>query len=311
MNDETKYWVLLNSVSGVGPKTFRALVEHFGNPKAVLEAQTKELEARPRITSQMVEVMKNGIKSIAQVEENLLALQDEGVEVLTLADHEYPENLKLASDAPPVLYLRGRILPVDRRAVAVVGSREASREALDFARMLAAALVEAGVTVVSGLAPGIDGAAHAGALEAAGRTIAVLGSGIRVVFPPEHAEMALSIAETGAVVSELEPNTRASGPNLMARDRIISGLSLGVVVVQAGQDSGSMDTAQRAQKQNRPVFAVDWPGNAAETAGNRALLRGGAHPLAVESLVKVDSLLARLSAHEPKQSSDKKQLQLF
>jgi len=255
--------------------------------------------------------MQDGLQNMELLEERLYALEEEGVDVLTLANEAYPANLRAIDNAPAILYMRGRVQSCDREAVAIVGSRDAMPEATNFAHALAGALVEAGVTVVSGLALGIDGAAHAGALEAGGRTIGVLGSGIRVIFPREHGEMALQMVESGAVLSELVPNAQPSGANLMARDRIVSGLSRGVVVVQAAQKSGTMDTARRAQKQGRPIFAVDWPGNDDWTAGNRALLRGEAHALDPEASTDIDSLLSQLVDPEEQGPELKKQMRLF
>jgi len=310
MHPETKYWVLLSSITGIGPKTFRKLRDEFGGPRAVLEAEREQLAGIPRVKPEAIDEMKQGLENLAGIEERLLVLEGEGVGILTLSDETYPPALRAVPDAPPVLYVRGEVLPDDGNAVAVVGSRAASEAALGFARELAAALVREGITVVSGLATGIDGAAHAGALEAGGRTLAVLGSGIRAIFPTEHLELAARIERRGALLSELHPDTRASGPNLMARDRIVSGLSRAVVVVEAGPDSGSMDTARKAEKQGRPVFAVSWPDGHPGCGGNRELLDRGVPALDSGSLTSIERILKELES-EPSKPAPPQQLRLF
>ena len=311
MHPETKYWVLLSSITGIGPKTFRKLNDEFGTPKAVLEAPREELSAIPRVKPEAIDEMKRGLRELAGIEVRMLALETEGVRVLTLTEEAYPRALQAVPDAPPVLYVRGEILPEDENAVAVVGSRAASGAALAFARELAGALVRAGITVVSGLAQGIDGAAHSGALEADGRTLAVLGSGIRVIFPTEHMELAARIERHGAVLSELHPDTRASGPNLMARDRLVSGLSRAVVVVEAEPDSGSMDTAQKAEKQGRLVFAVSWPDGHPGCGGNRELLGRGVPALDSDGPTSIERLLSAMASETTRPERPPQQLRLF
>ena len=199
-----------------------------------------------------------------------------GARLLTLEDSEYPRSLRFIYDPPSHLYVRGRIVPEDAQAIAVVGARSASPYGLATAEALSRDLAESGITVVSGLAIGIDGAAHRGALRAGGRTIAVLGCGIDTVYPARHRRLAEEIAEHGAVVSEFPLGAPPYAFHFPRRNRIVSGLSLGVVVVEAGERSGSLITARLAAEQGREVMAVPGPIDSYRTRGTHRLLREGA-----------------------------------
>lgn len=283
------YWVALTMVAGMGPKTFRRAIERFGCPAAVFEASVDELAKIPRITIEAAEHIL--ATPLGEVEEELLSLDEEGIDVLTINDQEYPTNLKPLPHAPPVLFLLGHLLEGDRASVAIVGSRCATSQGLALAKELAAGLAREGLTVVSGLAEGIDTAAHQGALQGGGRTIAALGSGIRVIHPRENENLAKEIMERGALLSELHPNTPPLGQNLMARDRIISGLSRAVIVVEAEEQSGSLHTAGEAKKQGRLVFAMDNP-----SPGNQWLLCEGAIKLSGPQ-IDFDTLAERIMQH--------------
>lgn len=274
MTEERLRWVALALCPGIGPKMFRTLLSRFGSASAVFHAEPEELAQVPRLTSRILNELQ--AISIPALEEELASLSDEAIEIVTLADEHYPANLRALPEAPPVLFVRGEILPQDEQAVAIVGSREASRKAETCAENLAAGFAQKGWTVVSGLALGIDTVAHAATLDARGRTIGVLGSGLRVIHPKSNQRLAEDMARSGAVVSECAPKSPPLGRNLMARDRIISGLARAVIVVEAGEKSGSLDTAKKARKQGRPVFAVD-----TGSAGTDQLLATGAiaiHP---------------------------------
>ncbi len=207
---------------------------------------------------------------INQLENELLSLNDEGIDLLTWDDARFPTRLRPLPDAPMVLFMRGALKRADDHAVAIVGTREPTRSAVEAAHTIGRELAARGFTIVSGLALGIDTAGHRGAIET-GRTIAVLGSGIRFIHPKENVELTEDIIGCGAILSELHPNTPPKGQNLMARDRIISGLSRAVIVIEAGEKSGSLDTASKAKKQGRLVYAV--PGS----AGTDQLIASGAH----------------------------------
>ncbi|HAL61007.1 MAG TPA: DNA-protecting protein DprA [Chloroflexi bacterium] len=289
MYREKVYWVALSIVAGMGPKTFRRAIERFGRPAAVFEASVDELTKIPRITMEMAEDIL--ATPLGEVEEELLSLDEEGINVLTMNDQAYPANLKPLPDAPPVLFLLGQLLGGDSTSVAIVGSRRATLQSLALAKELAAGLARKGLTVVSGLAEGIDTAAHQGALQGGGRTIAVLGSGVRVIHPRENEGLAKDIMEQGALLSELHPNAPPLGQNLMARDRIVSGLSRAVIVVEAEEQSGSLHTASEAKKQGRLVFVIDNP-----SPGNKRLLREGAIKLS-GAQIDFDTLAERIKRH--------------
>ncbi|NPA31126.1 MAG: DNA-protecting protein DprA, partial [Chloroflexi bacterium] len=202
-----------------------------------------------------------------------------GIRVLTWEDPDYPERLRPLPQAPPVLYLRGALTPQDAWAAAVVGTRKMTGYGRRVAEDVAAYLARQGVTVVSGLARGIDGVAHRAALQAGGRTLAVLGSGVDVIYPPEHRALAAAIVEQGALLSEFPPGTRPEGPHFPRRNRLISGLALAMVVVEAGERSGALITATFAAEQGREVFAVPGSIYAATSQGTHWLLQQGAHVL--------------------------------
>jgi len=266
------HWLALAAVPGVGGVTFRRLVERFGSVEAAFDAPEDELLQVPRFTQDMIERMR--AISLDALDEEWLSLSQEGLDVLTWEEEAYPANLRDLRDAPPLLFVRGSLAQEDALAVAIVGTRQPAPASVEIAEMLASELAGRGLTIVSGLALGIDSAAHRGALTAAGgRTLAVLGSGLRCIHPRENAELAEEIAGRGALLSECHPNTPPKGQLLMARDRIVAGLSRAVIVVEAGAKSGSLDTAARAQRQGRLVFAV--PGS----PGTEALLAGGAERL--------------------------------
>ncbi len=278
----TAHWLALTTVSGIGGATARKLLERFVDIESVFAASREELAQVPRITPALAAQLLAA--PIAQLEEVLLSLGEEGIDVLTWDDDGYPALLRGLPDAPPVLFIQGTLEPGDAQSVAIVGTRQPGEPSAMLARSLGRELAERGLTVVSGLALGIDAAAHWGALEAAGgRTLAVLGSGVRVIHPRENAELAVQIARRGAVLSEIHPNAPPRGPQLMARDRIVSGLSRAVIVVEAGEKSGSLDTAARAIKQGRMVYAV--PGS----PGTETLLSAGAKRLE-EKALDYDSL---------------------
>jgi len=283
------HWLALTQIAGIGGMTARRLLARFGSVEAVFDASIEELDAVPRISERAARAIKAAPLDLLEAE--LLSLDNEGISVLTWDDEEYPANLRAAADAPPLLFVRGSILPEDERAVAIVGTRQPSGEGLEIAETLGRELAARGLTVVSGLALGIDTAGHRGALAAGGRTLAVLGSGLRAIHPRSNIGLTERIAAQGAVLSELHPDTQVRAQHLRARDRITSGLSRAVIVVEARERSGSLDTAARARKQGRLVFAVD-----IGSAGTSRLLSEGAERLPTQG-IHFDALTARIVAH--------------
>jgi DNA processing protein len=267
------HWLALVSLPGVGGATGRKLLERFGGIEAAFDAPDAALAAVPRLNAGLVARLR--MISLEAIEAELAALADEGLSVLTWDDADYPANLRPLPDAPPALFVRGDLRPGDAGAVAIIGTREPTAGGAAAAERIGRELAGLGLTVVSGLAIGIDTAAHRGALAAAGgRTLAVPGSGLRAIHPRQNAALAGQIARCGALLSELHPNTPPSGPALMARDRIVSGLARAVIVVEAGEKSGSLDTAAKARRQGRLLLAL--PGS----PGTDRLLAEGAERLA-------------------------------
>ena len=272
---ELRDHLALALIPGLGPKLTRALLEHFGNAAAVLKASLTQLESVPLIGSKLAQKFHAAFQTV-DVSEEWQRLQRHSVSVSLWGEADYPQRLTTIDDAPPLLYSKGTMLPADDNAVAIVGSRQCTPYGRRMAERLAAGLARAGYTVVSGLARGIDGVAHKAALDAGGRTIAVLAGGLSAIYPPEHAELANAIAGHGVLMTET-PMTVAPQPGMFpARNRIISALSRGVVVVEANVRSGALITVTHAAEQGREVYAV--PGNAdsAASAGCLELLRKGA-----------------------------------
>ena len=268
------YWLALKLVRGVGNVTYRELLERFASPQTVLTASATALTAagvHPEIARTITTFGQWHI-----VENEVQKIERAGVRLVTCTDDEYPVNLTHLHDPPPFLYVRGAFAPSDRIAIAIVGSRFASAYGRGVARDLARGLAEKGVTIISGLARGVDAEAHRAALVAGGRTIAVLGSGLDVIYPSEHRTLAEEIPGRGAVVSEFALGSKPDAVHFPYRNRVISGLALGTVVVEATDKSGSLITARCALEQNREVFAV--PGNitTSRSRGPHRLIKDGA-----------------------------------
>ena len=269
-----KHWVGFNLVKGIGPMKVRALLDHFGDLESAWTADAVELRQAGIDKRALGSLLRDRAKLDLDVELEKLAKQN--VTVLTWDDARYPSRLLQIPDPPPVLYVRGRFVDDDEWAVAVVGTRRSSAYGKTVTQRLVTDLSANHVTIVSGLARGIDGEAHRAALKTYGRTIAVLGCGLDLIYPPEHRNLAREIMEHGAIVSEYPLGTRPEASNFPPRNRIISGLSLGVLVVEAGIKSGALITADYAADQGRDVFAV--PGNlyARSSLGTNRLIQDGA-----------------------------------
>ncbi|MBN1679694.1 MAG: DNA-processing protein DprA [Anaerolineae bacterium] len=269
-----KYWLGFNAVKGIGPVRLRALRTHFGNLEAAWFASEAELQAVGLDRRSRANLLK--ARTAINLDQLLQAVDDLGATALTLDDPDYPMLLRELPDAPPVLYVKGTLFDADQWAVAVVGTRRATTHGRDITCELVTPLVHAGITIVSGLALGIDTAAHKTALDAGGRTLAVLGCGLDVIYPPENRKLAAAIIESGALVSEFPPGTRPEGKNFPVRNRVISGLSLGVLVVEAPESSGALLTADIAADQGRDVFAVPGRITSKTSQGTNRLIQIGA-----------------------------------
>jgi DNA processing protein len=267
--------VRLSLISGVGPRLRKALLEEFGTAAAVLSAAPSDLRRVQGIGPELTRRIAVAREDIdVQAELDLCAAG--GIAILSECDPAYPRALREIHDPPGILFVRGEILPQDALAVAIVGSRHATHYGLAQAERLAGGLARAGLTIISGLARGIDAAAHRGALAAGGRTLAVLGSGVLNMYPPEHAALADEVAARGAVISESPPRSPPLSGAFPQRNRIISGMSLGVLVVEASVRSGALISARHAMEQGREVFAVPGRVDNRMSHGCHRLIRDGA-----------------------------------
>jgi DNA processing protein len=285
---------MLRAVQGVGDALLLRLVQALGTPESVLTATSMALEqigCRPPL----IEAIHRGPDAIAvrQLEQELAQLDRRQVSVLTYLDPTYPASLRTIADPPPLLYLRGTLLENDRRAVAIVGTRKVSASGRVFAEELARDLAALGFTIVSGLARGVDAAAHRGAIAVKGRTLAVMGCGLDRTYPADHRELRQTIERHGAVLSELPLGAPPHSYHFPRRNRIISGLALGVIVTEAAMESGSLITARLAAEQGREVFAVPGFVKAENSRGPNSLIKDGARLVECARDV-VDELLPQL-----------------
>ncbi|REK18180.1 MAG: DNA-protecting protein DprA [Planctomycetota bacterium] len=262
-------------VTGVGPRLRKVLLEAFGSPGDALSATASQLRAVPGIGSELARRIASAREDI-DVEAELRTCAKHDIQILSEAHQAYPRMLTEIHDPPGILFVQGTFEPVDALAVAIVGSRHATHYGIAQAERLAGSLARAGLTIVSGLARGIDAAAHRGALAAGGRTIAVLGSGLLNIYPPEHVELAREVVDRGALVSEVPPASPPMSGAFPQRNRIISGLSLGVMVVEAAARSGALISARHAMEQGREVFAVPGRIDSRMSRGCHRLIRDGA-----------------------------------
>jgi DNA processing protein len=272
---ELYYWIALRLICGIGNVNYKNLLDHFGSPEKIFEAEPEELRKVAGITTKAVESILK-FRSFPDIDRELDLIDSKKINIITLNSPGYPENLKNIYDPPPFLYVKGQIKKEDNNAFAVVGSRNTSEYGVIATEEISRQLALRGITIVSGMARGIDSYAHQAALACRGRTIAVLGSGVDVIYPAENRKLYHAIAEHGAVISEYPMGTAPHSYNFPARNRIISGLSTGVLVAEASLKSGSLITARLALEQGRDVFAI--PGNvfSYKCKGTNKLLRSGA-----------------------------------
>lgn len=294
--DERAFWIAFNRVPGIGPTRLTALLEKCGGIAAAWKAPIQTLQ-EAGLDRRSIENLLNARKSMDPQAELERVLR-RGFDVFCWDYSGYPANLRTIPQPPPVLYVRGRLEERDELAVAIVGTRRASTYGREVARELGAELGRHGVTVVSGLALGVDAIAHQAALDAGGRTIAVLGSGVDQIYPATNRRLALQIIEQGALVSEYPMGTRPEASNFPPRNRIISGLSLAVIVVEAGKRSGALITASFAADQSRDVFAVPGSILSPGSDGCNRLIRDGAIPVTSTSDLLERLQLATASAQQ-------------
>ncbi len=286
--NQKEFWVAFNKVPGIGSTRLARLIETCGSVEAAWKAPIQELRSvglDKRSLENLLEARRT-INPAAEVEK----VEKAGINMLTWDDANYPANLRQLETRPPLLYARGQMIEEDEWAVAIVGTRRASAYGREVAHKLATELAHNKITVISGLALGVDAIAHRAALDAGGRTIAVLGSGVDQLYPAQNRKLALEMLKRGAVVSEYPVGTLPAASNFPPRNRIISGLSRGVIIVEAGKKSGALITANYAAEQGREVFAV--PGSILHpgSSGCNALIQSGATPL-----LSIDDVLDSLN----------------
>lgn len=275
MNDDVlKYWMALQSIAGIGNVLFPALLERFGSAPAVFDASVSDLKAVEGISKKTASAIAD-FKGWEKVQAELELIKKYHFNIVTYQDELYPQQLLNVYDRPPYIYVGGTLMKEDVN-IAMVGSRVASTYGKYTTEKISRELALKGITVVSGMARGIDSAAHRGAITAHGRTIAILGSGLDVIYPPENKQLFTDIIQNGAVISEFPLGTPPRSSNFPARNRIISGISYGVVIVEAGEKSGSLITARLALEQGREVFAVPGSIDSAGSRGTNKLIKQGA-----------------------------------
>jgi DNA processing protein len=274
MDDDRQYWLALTRVEGLGVRGARRLLAQFGTPQAVYAAPLTELELcgiQSRSARQIF--AQAGLK---EAEKEIVAADRAGCRIVCYSEEDYPRLLREIADPPLALYLKGDAKALSAPCIAMVGTRRPTAYGSSVAHRLAEDLASRQAVIVSGLARGIDSASHRGALESKGRTVAVFGSGLDVIYPRENKRLAERVAESGALVSEFPLGTGPTPENFPIRNRIISGLSLGVVIVEAAEYSGSLITARLALEQNREVFGVPGPITSAQSFGPNLLIKQGA-----------------------------------
>jgi DNA processing protein len=272
--DELHDWLELSLVPGIGPKSFFRLLDHFGAARNALDAPESALRKIPDLAASAIQSLINSQKD--QVDQALKLIEQHKVSVIPFHDAAYPKRLRQIPDPPPLLYVKGELRPEDANAVSIVGTRRATQYGKMAAAKLAGDLARLGVTVVSGLAYGIDAAAHKGALEAGGRTIAVLGCGVDVVYPKANEKLYEQIPGSGAIISELPMGTQPDAGFFPMRNRIVSGISLGALVIEAPLKSGALITSRFAMEHGREVFAVPGSIFSPYNEGCHKLIKDGA-----------------------------------
>jgi len=286
---ELKYWLALTFIKDIGPITVKKLLSAFRTPKNILAASLKELQQVEDIKASRARAIHE-FDSWDLVEQELAKIEGLGVRVVTFDDRTYPSSLRQIDDAPILLYMKGEIRDEDRYAIGIVGSRNMSPYGKKIAETFSAELASKGFTIVTGMARGIDTTAHKGALKAKGRSIAVLGCGIDTPYPPENDALFDELSQNGAVISEFPLGTPPNRENFPKRNRLISGLSLGVLIVEAAAGSGSLITANYALEQGKEIFAVPGAITTMNAVGTNSLIKKGA-----KLVQKVDDILEELT----------------
>lgn len=275
--DPKVYWVGFNLIKGIGSVRFQSIREYFGDLELAWGASFSDLKAAglsEKICERIIQLRKE-----FDLHQYVDRIQSAGIQILISNDENYPRYLREIDQPPPVLYIKGSISLEDEWAVAIVGTRKVTHYGRQVAQEFSRVLADHKITIVSGLARGIDGIAHKAAIDCGGRTIAVLGSGVDRIYPAEHRNLAEEIAKSGAIISDYPPGTAPEASNFPPRNRIISGLSRATIVIEAGQTSGALITADFANNQGRNVYAVPGSIYNVQSKGTNKLIQHGARPL--------------------------------
>ena len=306
-----EYLFALNSVEGIGPVGINNLLKHFGTVERIFEAELYEIAQLPRINSILATRILTAQKQLDQYRQKIDELTNRGIEILFKEDNGYPILLKSLPDAPILLCKIGELSEVTDKCVAIVGSSRPTSEAIDLTLNLSIQLVNAGFTIVSGLADGIDANAHYGTLSVGGTTIGVIATDLSYIYPPQNKELAKQICETGCIFSEHPYPTKPTPVYLVMRNRIITGISMATIVVETTIDGGAMHTARYAERQDRPVLACQWNSQNTHSAGTRQLITKGAIPFQPDQTNTVLDLLShpeQLKSHIIGTSAEQTQL---
>ncbi len=305
--NKRKYWLGLTRIKGLGPIRIIRLLRKFNNPQSIWRATEKELRRVKGIGNLALKIIKQ--RKEIKIEQIIDKINKCSIKYIVLTDKKYPKLLKEIYDPPPVLFYKGNISSINP-AIAIVGSRKSTSYGRKIAKKLSYQLVQRGITVISGMARGIDSCGHFGALQAEGKTVAVMGAGLDYIYPPENRDLFYKIVDRGLVVSEFPPGVEPVAGNFPRRNRIISGLCLGVVVIEASKSSGSLITANLALEQGREVFAV--PGNIDRkgSKGTNDLIKNGAKIVTNIDDVTEELFLYKDVEENKKQKNEKNHYQL-
>jgi DNA processing protein len=292
--------IILSRIPGIGPNRLRILVSHFGSPTDALSASARDIVSIEGFNKKLAVIVSSFRKSskyaeaIKYADQQFSIMNKYEARIVTFWDKKYPELLKKIYDPPPYIFLKGNIIEEDKYAIAVVGTRNPSKYGIAIAEKFSQELSRLGITIISGLARGVDSVAHTAVLKIGCRTVAVIGSGIDIIYPPENKNLFEKISENGAVVSEYDMGTQPDAGNFPRRNRIISGMSLGTIIIETAIDGGAMITASTALDQNRDVFAV--PGLISEkrSVGCNTLIRDGRAKLVTSIEDVLDELETKL-----------------
>ena len=289
---EQEFWFALASVDGVGPMRIKRLLNRFGTIEAIFDAELSEIARVPLFNPLLASRILKAGRRVAEFRRHIKWFKSRGIDILCVEEEGYPAQLKEIPNAPAILCKKGNLSQVNKKTVAIVGTTDPTDSGILTTLELSRRLAQAGVTVVSGLAKGIDTSAHLGALSANGTTVGIVGSDLLSIYPSEKRELADQICEDGALFSEHPFTTQPTPANLILRNRLISGLSIVTIVVEENENGGAIRTADFASEQARLVFACNWAGRSRLSEGPRKLIQHGAYPILPDQLDKVVDVLS-------------------